>query len=344
MLVGVAEQSYLLPVLDVVAETAEASSIVLGVPEGLADVFAYRAGQFLTVAVPSALTGAVARSYSLSSTPAEPGPLRVTVKRSPGGYASHWLCDHLGAGDHLRVLPPSGIFSPASFDADLLLFAGGSGITPVLSIIRTGLLTGTGRMVLIYANRDRESVIFADVIDALALAHPDRLTVVHWLETDRGLPTVDALQELAAPYASWDTFTCGPTPFMQGVAEALRALGLPRARRHQERFVSLGGNPFEDASVDAAGPARVTVELAGETHDLDDWDPAVRLIDHLEARGLAVPFSCRKGECSSCMARLVEGDLRHDANTILDEADLAAGFRLVCQAHPLTSSVRIRYE
>ena len=344
MLVGVTEESYVLPVLEVVAETAEDCSFVLGVPVGLEEVFAYRAGQFLTVAVPSALTGAVARSYSLSSSPAEPGPLRVTVKRSPGGYASHWLCDHVRAGDHLRVLPPSGIFSPASYDVDLLLLAAGSGITPILSIIRTALVAGTGRIVLLYANRDRESVIFGDVIDGLAADNPDRLTVVHWLETERGLPTAEALQSFASPYAEWDTFTCGPTPFMAGAAEALRALGLPKARRHQERFVSLGGNPFEDASVDAVGPVRVTVELAGETHVLDDWDPAVRLIDHLESRGLAVPFSCRKGECSSCMARLVSGDLRHDANTILDEDDLRAGLRLVCQAHPLTSHVAIRYE
>ena len=130
-------------------------------PAGAEEEFAYKPGQFLTLAVPTDQTGVAARCYSLSSSPHDGGPLTVTVKRTVDGYASNWVCDNLREGDTIRVLPPCGIFTPASLDADLLLFAGGSGITPVMSITRTALPQGTGRIVLFYANRDETSVIFA---------------------------------------------------------------------------------------------------------------------------------------------------------------------------------------
>ncbi len=333
-----------MPVLDVVEETADARSIVLGVPPGAEEAFAYLPGQFLTVAVPSALTGPVARCYSLSSSPVEPGPLVITTKRTPGGYASNWLADNLRPGDHLRVLPPSGIFTPASLDADLLLFAAGSGITPVMSIIRTVLARGSGRMVLLYANRDAASVIFASEIAELAEEHPERLEVTHWLETERGLPSVEGLGAFAAAYDTWESFCCGPPPFMAAVAEVLRGMGFPRSRRHQEKFVSLGGNPFGDAPVGPVGPVAVAVELAGERHSFDDWDPSVRLLDFLEGKGLRPPYSCRKGECSACVVHLVAGDLGLAANTILDEDDIRSGLRLSCQGVPLTGRVDVRYD
>ena len=153
--------SFELTVLDVVEETGDARSVVLD-PGEHREHFQYKPGQFLTVAVPSDRTGLVARSYSLSSTPVdEDGPLTITVKRTPDGYASEWICKELHAGDSLRVLPPAGIFTPKDLDADLLLFAGGSGITPIMSIIRTALARGSGRIVLFYGNRDERSVIFA---------------------------------------------------------------------------------------------------------------------------------------------------------------------------------------
>lgn len=238
------ERSYELTVREVVPETGDAASVALEVPPGLEDAFAYRAGQFLTVAVPSERDGLVARCYSLSSSPADGGPLVITVKRTAEGYASHWLLDHLRPGERLRVLPPSGIFTPRDLDADLLLFAAGSGITPVLSIARTALAAGSGRVVLLYANRDDASVIFAGALDRLAREHPDRLRVVHWLESLQGLPDEAQLRSLAADHASYDSFVCGPAPFMKAVTGVLKEVGFPRERRHQEKFVSLGGNPF----------------------------------------------------------------------------------------------------
>jgi 3-ketosteroid 9alpha-monooxygenase subunit B len=365
--------SYELEVVDVVEETPDARSISFRVPpEAVAD-FAYRPGQFLTVAVPSdtSETGLAARCYSLCSSPAEDGPgetITIAVKRTVDGYASNWICDRLAVGSTLRVLPPSGIFTPASLDADLLLFAGGSGITPIMSITRTALVRGTGRVTVVYANRDERSVIFARELAELSAAHPDRLQVIHWLESVQGLPTQEQLRAFAADRLDHDAFVCGPAPFMKLTVAALKELGFPRERRHQEKFVSLGGNPFgdvvtlarADAEADAASgagtgtggddgsapvgtPVRLEVELDGETHVFDDWDRSTTMLDHLESRGVKAPYSCREGECSACAVRLVEGEVALAHNDILDDDDLADGIRLACQATPVSDVVRATY-
>lgn len=362
------DESFELKVVDVVEETADAHSISFEVPAGAEERFAYRPGQFLTLAVPSDQTGVAARCYSLSSSPVGGGPLTITVKRTLDGYASNWICDHVRDGDSIHVLPPSGIFTPASLSADLLLFAGGSGITPVISITRTALQQGTGRIVLFYANRDESSVIFARELSALAAEHPDRLLVVHWLESVQGLPSQEQVRAFAGAYASYDAFVCGPAPFMKLTVAALKELGFPRERRHQEKFVSLGGNPFgdlhqrevaeheiEDAERDLdevtvpvgddapQGPVRLEVELDGQQHAFDDWAPGTKLLDHLESKGVKAPYSCREGECSACAIRLLEGEVKMLHNDVLDEDDLADGIRLGCQAVPVTDTVKITY-
>ena len=353
-------ESFELEVLDVVEETENARSVVLD-PGEHKELFRYRPGQFLTVAVPSDRTGLVARSYSLSSTPVDDGPLTITVKRTAEGYASGWICNELRKGDRLRVLPPAGIFTPKNLDADLLLFAGGSGITPVMSIIRTALARGTGQIVLFYANQDDRSVIFADALAELAAEHPDRLQVVHWLESVQGLPTQDQLRAFAAQYVDRDAFVCGPAPFMELAIAALKELEFPRERRHQEKFVSLGGNPFEtdaerepgaddddedvaEAPPAAVGPAaHLQVELDGENYDFNDWTPGTTILEHLESKGVKAPYSCREGECSACAVRLLEGEVTMRANDVLEDEDLEDGIRLGCQSEAASEKVRVTY-
>jgi len=359
-------ESFELPVLEVIEETPDACSVVLDVPGHAAGHFAYRPGQFLTVAVPSDLTGVAARCYSLSSSPELGGPLKISVKRTADGYASNWICDHVRAGDRLRVLPPSGIFTPASLDHDFLLFAAGSGVTPIMSIARSALLSGSGRIVVFYANEDESSVIFADEWAELARDHPDRLLVVHWLVSVQGLPSQALLKSFASTWSTYDAFVCGPAPFMQATVAALRELEFPRERRHQEKFISLGGNPFgdlaevelaeaeihdadvdeQDAAEDAALPhtsVHLQVELDGEQHVFDDWHPGTKLLEHLEAKGIKAPFSCRLGECSACACRILEGEVKMLNNDVLDDEDLADGIRLSCQSLPVTDRVRITY-
>lgn len=364
------EESYLLTVTDVHPETADAVSVTFEVPEDIAVAFERRPGQFLTLGVPSDQTGLVARCYSVCTPPGD--PLTVTVKRTVDGYASNWINSELRVGDTVRMLPPSGIFTPKSLDDDLLLWAGGSGITPVMSILRTALRDGSGRIVLFYANRDEKSVIFAAALRDLAAAHPERLLVIHWLESVQGLPSQDQVREFAAAYAEWTSFCCGPGPFMKIVADALRDLGFPRARRHQEKFVSLGGNPFgdveevlaaqatiaeaddgtdaDDSLVESErepepdfGPVAVEVELDGEHHSFDDWSGKEPLLEFLEGKGIRAPYSCRQGECSACACMVLEGEVRLKHNDVLDQTDLDDGIRLACQALPASEKLRITY-
>lgn len=358
-------ESYVLNVLEVVQETADACSVVFDVPADLQETFAYTPGQFLTVAVPSDQTGLAARCYSLSSSP-HSGRHQITVKRTADGYASNWICDNLKAGDTLRLLPPSGIFTPKDINADLLLWGGGSGITPVISIARTALEQGSGKVVLFYANRDQDSVIFAAELRDLVAAHPDRFTVVHWLESVQGLPSAEGIKLFASYFTDYTSFCCGPAPFMKAVATALKELEIPRERRHQEKFVSLGGNPFGDveevlaaqrtlAEADDAddpgdvpapsfvGPVSLEVELDGQQHAFDDWDGSQVLLEFLESKGVEAPFSCREGNCSSCACIVLEGDLEMKHNDVLDAEDLADGIRLTCQALPLAEKIRISY-
>ena len=178
------------PVAGVIRETDDASSLVLDVPASLAGAFAYSPGQFITVRVPSDQTGSVARCYSLCSSPHAGDLPAITVKRKAGGYASNWILDNVTAGTVLDVLPPAGTFCPRSLDGDCLLFAAGSGITPVISILKSVLAAGRGRVALVYANRDERSVIFSGELRRLAASAEGegRLVVLHWL---------DALQDAA---------------------------------------------------------------------------------------------------------------------------------------------------
>ncbi|MFI0367814.1 2Fe-2S iron-sulfur cluster-binding protein [Actinomadura sp. 1N219] len=331
-------------VVDVVRETADAHSLVLEPAEGDRDRFSYRPGQFLTVRVP-AEDGWAARCYSLCSSPLTDDRLKVTVKRVDGGLGSNWICDNVTAGDVLEVLRPAGTFTPSSLDDDLLLVAGGSGITPVMSILKSCLAGGTGRVALLYANRDERSVIFAEELRALTEAHPDRLTVVHLLESVQGLPTPATVRSLAHPYTGRQAFVCGPEIFMDLVTDTFTDLGM---RVHVERFFSLENDPFEEPEAPddlAAGGevGEIEVEMDGETRTVP-WPKSERLLDALLRAGVDAPFSCREGNCSACACVALEGEVTLDANAVLDGQDLAEGLILACQARPVTDRLKITYD
>ncbi|MFE3445904.1 2Fe-2S iron-sulfur cluster-binding protein [Nocardia sp. NPDC059180] len=334
----------MLRVADVIEETADARSLVFDIPADAADRFRYRPGQFLTLRIPSEQTGSVARCYSLASSPFTGDAPKVTVKRTQGGYGSNWLCDSVSVGDTIEVLPPSGTFTPASLDTDFLLWAAGSGITPVMSILRSALTEGGGRVVLYYANRDQDSVIFADEMRELVERHPARLTVVHRLESLQGLPTPAQLAAFAEPFSAYESFICGPGPFMTAVSEALTGAGWPRERVRTEVFTSLSGDPFADIDdiADDEDSASVAVELDGEVHQMD-WPRSRTLVDVMLSKGLDVPYSCREGECGSCACTVVEGEVDMPPSAIIDEDDIEAGYILGCQARPRTDQLKIRF-
>ena len=335
-----------LTVTDVVEESRDAKSLVFAVPAEHQTRFDYRPGQFLTLRIPSERTGSVARCYSLASSPHTDDAPKVTVKRTDGGYGSNWLCDNVSVGDTIESLPPSGIFTPRDLHGDFLLWAAGSGITPVMSILKSVLVAGTGRVVLCYANRDEASVIFAAELRALAARYAGRLPVMHWLESIQGLPTLAQLNNFARIYSGYQSFICGPAPFMAVVKEALTAAGYPRDHIHLEVFQSLDGDPFaevtiEDLPSDGQG-AEAEISIDGAVHHLT-WPVGRNLVDTMIAAGIEVPYSCREGNCGSCAATVVEGQVDLGNAEILEEEDIADGLFLACQACPLSNSIKVEF-
>jgi 3-ketosteroid 9alpha-monooxygenase subunit B len=334
---------YQVPVAEVIAETDQACSVTFDVPDELAPFFAYRPGQFLTLRVPTPDGGSVARCYSLCSSPLTGEPLAIAVKRMPAGVASNWIADKVTVGTLLDVLPPAGTFVPRSLDADFLLIAGGSGITPVMSILKSALYSGRGRLVLIYANADEGSVIFSARLRELQSAAPGRLVVVHWLDAVQGPPSPPALRELARPYASYEAFICGPDLYMAAARQALTDLGIPATRVHVERFLSLRENPFEVTQPTGGIAAELEVDLDDEVRSLD-WPAGHRMLDVMIDAGLDAPYSCREGICGACACRLLTGEVEMAHNEVLEDQDLAEGYILACQSIALTDRVSVSYQ
>nr|WP_172798221.1 ferredoxin--NADP reductase [Mycobacterium sp. GA-1285] len=342
-----------LELADVVTETDDARSLVFSVPSGPddpdipAERLRYAPGQFLTLRVPSDRTGSVARCYSLCSSPFTDDRLTVTVKRTADGYASNWLCDHAHPGMKIHVLAPSGTFVPKTLDTDFLLLAAGSGITPMMSICKSALAEGSGKVVLVYANRDEKSVIFGSALRELSEKYPERLVVVHWLETVQGLPSAAALAALTAPYTSHDAYICGPGPFMAAAEEAVKGVGIPAERVHIEVFKSLDSDPFAAVVIEEddsdEGPATAIVTLDGETHEVR-WPRNAKLLDVLLDKGLDAPFSCREGHCGACAVLKKSGEVEMDVNDVLEQSDLDEGLILGCQALPRSDSVEVTYD
>jgi 3-ketosteroid 9alpha-monooxygenase subunit B len=340
-------RSSVLTVSKVIEETDDARSIVFEVPHELRDRFSYKPGQFLTLRIPSTRTGSVARCYSLASSPHTDLEPKVTIKRTVDGYGSNWLCDNVHVGDTVEVLPPAGLFTPKDLNHNFLLWAAGSGITPVISILKSALTTGEGRVVLIYANRDERSVIFADELRCLAGRYPERLTVIHWLESLQGLPSAAQLTTLASAFVGYESFLCGPKPFMDAVAQAMSAAGVPGNRTHSEIFTSLTGDPFAEAVAqeppdDEIDTAQAEIELDGQRYVLR-WPRKQTLVDAMIAQGIDVPYSCREGQCGSCACTLLAGEVDKGNAAILEQQDIDAGLILGCQARPVSDHVKIEF-
>jgi len=337
-----------LRVARVVRETHDSSSLVLEVPPELAERFRYRAGQFLSFKIP--FEGVVlTRSYSLSSSPEVDSEHKVTVKRVDEGRISHWLNDNVKEGDSLPVVPPAGLFVLNDKSRPVTFFAGGSGITPCISLIKTALVTTQRRLRLVYANRDQRSIIFADELDELAGKHPGRLETIHSLDDRDGFLDVKRVEHYAVDALEGDFYLCGPSVFMDLAERALAALHVPGEQVHIERFVS-PPDPQQAAAAAAAlaaepsegSPEAVTVVLDGKTHEVP-YQPDERVLAAARRAGLEPPFSCEEGYCSCCMAKLAEGTVRMVTNDCLTPDLLEEGWVLTCQSVCTSRKVKVEY-
>lgn len=332
-----------LRVARIVHETADARSVVLEVPEDLAEVFAYQPGQFCNLRVEAAGDIHV-RCYSMSSAPVVDDELVVTVKGVPGGVVSNWLVDHLEAGDELDVSPPAGFFQLTADEADVVAYAAGSGITPVFSLIKTAL-AATGRTVrLLYANRDADSVIFGSELRELADRYVDRFTLVESLDVERGFVDGDAVAAFVGDKVTAEHYVCGPAAFMDVVEHTLLAAGTDPTSLHIERYTPLErptAHPLAQGQA-AASAARVTIELDGRT-DSTEHHPGTTIVQAARQMGMSPPTSCESGSCATCMARLIEGEVSMFVNNALTPEEVEDGWVLTCQSVPTTPSVHVVY-
>ncbi|PQE00163.1 ferredoxin [Mycobacterium sp. EPG1] len=339
---GVAEDFAPLRIKRVVRETADAVSLVLDVPDHYSRRFRYQAGQFLTLRV-SVDGRDLRRCYSMSSAPAD-DELRITIKRDPGGVVSNWINDTAAAGHELHAAPPDGKFVLAegvSASAPLIAFAGGSGITPIMSLVRTVLAESDRPVKLFYANRGRASVIFADVLAELAAAHGDRLVIEHHYDEDAGVVTGAAIESFAGDVAAGDYYVCGPAPFMDTVEKTLLSAGVTPRRLHLERF-TVAEIAAEDTAA-SQDTEQVVIEL-NRTTKTASYRKGDTLLQTARSAGLRAPFSCETGSCGTCMARIVEGSARMVNNDALDDDEVADGWVVTCQALPTSPKVHVVYE
>jgi 3-ketosteroid 9alpha-monooxygenase subunit B len=334
----------------IIQETADTRSFVLDVPEELGETFRYQPGQFCTFRVHIGDDEHL-RSYSMSSAPETDADLTVTVKRVAGGLVSNWLLDNVSEGDVLETTKPAGVFCAQDDERPMVAFCGGSGVTPVMSIVKS-LLARTQRPVrVLYANRDGDSVIFHDELSELAARQPGQLYVHHHLDVDAGFLDADAIGEFIAGTVDADVYICGPGPFMDLVEMTLLAVGVDADHIFIERFVNAGQamhsatDPVDVAPVgtDPEVPEAVTVILKGTRHTIA-YQPGDTLLETARRGALQAPFSCESGNCATCMALMSEGTATMRANNALTPEEVDEGWVLTCQALPHGPTVTVEYE
>ncbi|QED38485.1 ferredoxin--NADP reductase [Antarcticibacterium arcticum] len=342
---------YALKVKQIIRETPEAVSISFDIPEELRDIFSYKAGQYITIQ--TQLDGEeVRRAYSLCSSPGS-GEFKVTVKEVAGGKFSVLANNSLKAGDVLEVHPPEGkfIFEPGNKAQNYVAFAAGSGITPVLSIIKTVLSSEPeSTFVLVYGNRSIEETIFFKELLELQVEHPERLFIEFIYSRTREEnaqfgrienSTVNFVLKNKFKETGFEKyFLCGPEEMIQAVTEILKSNGVPEESILFELFTTKDAAPVETA-ID--GEVKLTIIVDDEESSFT-MDNKKTVLEVALDNDIDVPYSCQGGICSSCIARITEGKAEMRKNMILTDSEIAEGLILTCQAQPTTPVLKVDYD
>jgi ring-1,2-phenylacetyl-CoA epoxidase subunit PaaE len=341
-------------------ETRDAVAVTLSVPPALAEAFRFEPGQHLTLR--AVIDGQdLRRSYSICSA-LDDGELRIAIKRHPDGFFSAWANETLNAGDTLGVMTPLGHFGvplEPSRRRHHVGFAAGSGITPLLSIVRTTLaVEPKSEFTLFYGNRASGTVMFKEELAALKDRHLTRFNLVHVLSREaqdiellHGRIDRARADALLAHWVELDAvdvvFVCGPDGMMRSVAEALKDRGYPDAKVRIERFAaSIPKHEHRAGPPPAPGhtECQVTVVLDGATKTFALERGKENILEAGLKAGIELPYSCKGGVCSTCRAKLVAGDVDMDANYALEDYEVARGFVLTCQSYPVTDAVTVDYD
>jgi 3-ketosteroid 9alpha-monooxygenase subunit B len=319
-------------------ETTESRSFVLSPERGETSLYNYAPGQFLSFRIPYDRS-IIVRSYSLSSAPSTDPDMTICVKRVADGRGSNWFNDHLTAGARIEATRPAGRFILRASEVPLFLIAGGSGITPCISLIKQALVKTERSVKLVYANQNAGSVIYRETLEMLERRFADRFTCTHWFDDARGFLTTKDIAAAAAGWQSADSYICGPSPLMDMAEETLAALFGVDARILTERFVSPDDPPADQSTAKALEPsAEVLIDhfqltLDGEDHVVPISGGQTLLQAALVA-GIDAPSSCTEGHCGTCMALLRSGDVSMTSTEALSKRNIERGHVLACQSRP----------
>jgi ring-1,2-phenylacetyl-CoA epoxidase subunit PaaE len=347
-----------LKVIDVLRETADAVSVAFEVPASIIQDFKYKQGQYLTLKF-NVKGEELRRSYSICSSPVDETELRVAVKKVKDGRVSTFINENVKVGDVVEVMPPMGNFyteiNPNN-KKHYVLFGGGSGITPMFSILKTVLRSEpSSRITLFYGNNDESSIIFKKQIEELAIKNSDRLNVVHVLNTAPsghpekliGLMTKEKNIELINDYVdkSGDNeyFICGPGPMMENVVNALKDLKINQAQVHIEYFTAPVSLDEVKPSVNATAGASATIIIDGDEHTVV-FEKNETVLEAALRIGLDAPYACQGGSCCTCRALLQDGKVEMAVNYALSASEVKEGFILTCQSRPTTANIVVNYD
>jgi len=352
---------YPLRVTDVRRETRESVVVTLEPPAEEKETFRFIQGQYLTFR--RKFDGEeLRRSYSICAGRNE-GVLRVGIKKVEGGWFSAWANDELKPGDILEAMKPMGAFHlPLAPDEarTYLGFAGGSGVTPLISIIKTVLAEEPkSSFTLVYGNRSANSIMFREELEDLKNLHMGRLNLVHVLETEADIELFSGLltrEKCEALFGHWvnvtgadAAFICGPEPMMLAVAEALKARGMPESKIKFELFASAQPGKARKAAAPKAGAVsgatcRATLILDGVRRTVDMPKTGQSVLEAAIAARLDAPFACRAGVCSTCRAKIIEGEAEMETNYALEDYEVERGYVLTCQCYPLSDTLVVDYD
>ena len=350
-----------LKVKDVRRETADCVSVSFEIPPGIAGEFAFREGQNITVKT-KVNNDEVRRSYSICMAPHE-NELRVAVKKVEGGLFSRFANETLKPGDVLEVLPPTGKFNAHLKEAksgNYLAIAAGSGITPIISIVKHTLTQQPdSQFTLIYGNQTRASIIFFEELEALKNKYMERFNFINLLSKEKtdsdifyGRINEEKLTSLGKllSYKSFDSaYICGPEAMIFSARDFLVAQGMKESNIHFELFTTPGQasgsrNATRRIISDSGPKSNVSIKLDGRSFSFDLPFEGISILDGALQQGADLPYACKGGVCATCRARLTEGEVSMDINYALEPEEVAQGFILTCQAHPKTAAISVDFD